>query len=58
VARIRASALADEAKFLRRSVKKLPVGNSKGDIARGFADYLEGRVKALRLEADRLDAQS
>ncbi len=55
VKRIQAVVLDDEAKILRRTVRKVKTGDPKGDIARSVAGYLESRAKMLRLEADKLE---
>ncbi len=57
VKRVYAAALADEARLLAKSVRKIRVGDPRGDITRGLVAYLEGRSETLRIEADKMDAR-
>lgn len=53
--RIAAAALADEAKFLRRKVRKVKSGEPVADASRVIAEYLDSRSEILLLEAETLD---
>lgn len=53
--RIAAAALADEATYLRRKVRKVKTGDPAADASRAIAGYLEQRSALLLLEAEQLD---